>query len=280
MGNTRYQLTDTNHDKIAAKLLFVSSSVYEGDWPSIQHTHYFTELFYVRGGSGKFIVEDKTFSVTQDDLVIINPNVEHTEVSLGTVPLEYVVLGVEGLCFSFNENADYTVFNYRNRRENLMFYFNSMVAEMEQKEKNYELVCQDLLEVLLVNVVRHAGFTFEVVPAQKTTRECGRAKRYIDSNYMEDITLDTLAEIAHLNKFYFVHAFTNCYGLSPINYLNDKRIRCSKELLQSTDHSIAEIAQLSGFSSQSYFAQSFKKTCGVTAGSYRKMMKRGQEAAG
>ena len=91
MGNTRYQLTDTNHDKIAAKLLFVSSSVYEGDWPSIQHTHYFTELFYVRGGSGKFIVEDKTFSVTQDDLVIINPNVEHTEGSLGTVPLEYVV---------------------------------------------------------------------------------------------------------------------------------------------------------------------------------------------
>ena len=67
---------------------------------------------------------------------------------------------------------------------------------------------------------------------------------------------------------------------NQLDYLNDKRIRCSKELLQSTDHSIAEVAQLSGFSSQSYFAQSFKKACGVTAGSYRKMMKRGQEAAG
>ena len=274
MGNTRYQLTESGHEKMPVKLLYVTSARYEGDWPSIKHSHYFTELFYVRKGAGNFIVEDKSFPIIKDDLVIINHHLEHTEKSLDTTPLEYVILGVEGLSFSFDDNQEYTVFNCQNNKHNMMFYFTSMLQEIEQKQKNYELVCADLLEVLIINLIRHADFSFEIAPAQKASRECSRIKRYIDSNISDNITLDTLAEMAHLNKYYFAHAFTESYGLSPINYLSEKRIQASKELLTATDHSIAEIAQLSGFSSQSYFAQSFRKACGMSAGDYRKKMKK------
>ena len=45
-------------------------------------------------------------SVSPDDLVIVNPNVEHTEVSLNASPLEYIVLGVEGMEFAADENGD------------------------------------------------------------------------------------------------------------------------------------------------------------------------------
>ena len=72
-------------------------------------------------------------------------------------------------------------------------------------------------------------------------------------NYPQDITLDTLAEVSHLNKYYMVHAFTRQFGCSPINYLCEVRIKASKELLATTDYSITEVAQSSGFSSQSYF---------------------------
>ena len=74
-----------------------------------------------------------------------------------------------------------------------------------------------------------------------------------------------------------MHAFTKSYGLSPISYLNERRLEVSKELLENTDHSIAEVAQLSGFTSQSYFAQSFKKSCHMTAGDYRRKAKRAEE---
>ena len=85
-----------------------------------------------------------------------------------------------------------------------------------------------------------------------------------------DITLDTLAEVSHLNKYYMVHAFTRQFGCSPINYLCEVRIKASKELLATTDYSITEVAQSSGFSSQSYFAQCFLKHCRMTASAYRK----------
>lgn len=274
MGNTRYQLTEMENKNITAKLLYVSSSRYEGDWPSLKHTHYFTELFYVRKGGGNFIVEDKIFPIAKDDLVIINPNVAHTEISLDTTPLEYIIIGVESLIFSFGDNDDYIYFSCKNSQKNLLFYFISMLKEMEQKEKKYELVCQNLLKVLIINLMRHTDYAFEIAPTQKASRECGRIKRYIDSNFSDDITLDSLAKMAHLNKYYLIHVFTKYYGFSPISYLNEKRIQSSKELLLSTNHTIAEVAQLSGFSSQSYFAQSFRKACGMTAGKYRKCMKK------
>ena len=42
-------------------LLNASSSLYEGDWPSIPHSHAFTELFYVRDGQGEFLLEDEIY---------------------------------------------------------------------------------------------------------------------------------------------------------------------------------------------------------------------------
>lgn len=102
-------------------------------------------------------------------------------------------------------------------------------------------------------------------------------KRYLDSNYSENINLDHLSALSHLNKYYLSHEFTKYYGISPINYLSRKRIDVCKELLENTDYGISDIAHLVGFSSQSYLSQSFRKSCGMTAGTYRKLKKKRKE---
>lgn len=273
MGNLRFTLTDEFSETLDAKLLYVSESRYEGDWPSLKHSHYFAELFYVRGGQGKFLVEDDEFSVRADDVLIVNPHVGHTEISDPENPLDYIVLGVEGLSFSFGDSGSYSLFNYHAQRDSLLAYFTMILSEIESKAHRYELVCQNLLEILLVQMMRHTELAFAVMPALKATPECDRIKRFIDSNFADEITLDLLAEKAHLNKYYLAHAFTKYYGLSPMSYLINRRIQSSKELLESTDHSIAEISELTGFSSQSYFSQSFRRVCGISAGLYRKRMR-------
>ena len=65
------------------------------------------------------------------------------------------------------------------------------------------------------------------------TREPGvrRDQAYLDTNYREDISLDLLAEIAHINKYYLAHTFQREYGISPITYLNRRRIEESKHML-------------------------------------------------
>ena len=80
-----------------AKLLNVASAKYGGDWHSVPHTHNHMELFYIVGGKGQFLIQDQLHPVNANNLVIINPNVTHTEVSLNAQPLEYIVLGIEGV---------------------------------------------------------------------------------------------------------------------------------------------------------------------------------------
>ena len=108
------------------------------------------------------------------------------------------------------------------------------------------------------------------LPTERVSRECSRVRRFIDFNYQDEITLETLAGTAGLNKYYFSHMFAKYYGQPPMSYLNQRRLITGQELLSSTDMSVAAIASQCGFSSQSYFSQSFKKYCGMTPAEYRK----------
>ena len=281
MGNTRHKIENVNTSVFEqSKLLYVSTSKYEGDWQSILHAHPFSELFYVVNGSGVFVAEKMEFPVGKNDMVIINPHVEHTEKSCSASPLEYIVLGIEGLSFSFEniasaqdgismETTSGTVYKYNMQNSYIYAYLNIMLEEISHKEKNYEVVCQNLLEVLLTCMLRNDHLS--VVQDKNTilSRECAQIKNYLDSNYSENITLDTLAAITHMNKYYMAHAFVKYTGLSPINYLIQKRIQEGKELLESTSYSIAQISAMLGFSSQSYFSQAFKRTTGKTPIKYR-----------
>ena len=68
-----------------------------------------------------------------------------------------------------------------------------------------------------------------------------------------------------------VHAFRKAYGTSPINYLISRRIQESRFLLTNSNHSLSQIARILGFSSLSYFSQSFHRTEGVSPMEYRKL---------
>lgn len=265
-------------DRNKVKLLYVSTAKYGGDWHSTLHTHACTEIFYVVGGSGKFNIEGKLLPVTTDDMVIVNPDVEHTEVSYNKRPLEYIVLGVEGLEYSAGEDADERWFmtNMQNAREALLHALREMLREIEFKAVGYELICQDLLEVLILRLMRHAGLQFLPTktehrkPGRKPSKECAAVRHYIDNHFKENINLDMLSELVHVNKYYMVHSFTKEYGISPINYLISRRIEESKYLLSDTDHSLSQISHMLGFSSPSYFSQSFRRLEGMSPMEFRR----------
>ena len=257
------------------RLRYVSISKYEGDWQSIPHTHQFSELFYVLSGKGVFYIEDEIVPVETDDLMIINPHVEHTEKTLPNDPMEYIVFGVEGLAFSFDDpDSDdakgYSYYSYGADKSQLINFAQLMVKEFREKKPGFELVCHGLLQVLLVFISRKQHLNVISDSSFQLSKECALAKRYIDANYSKNITLDSLAEITHINKFYLAHSFTECMGQSPINYLAEVRLTASKQQLTTSNMSIAQIASNNGFSSQSYFSQIFKKKVGITPQQYRK----------
>ena len=258
-----------------AKLLDVSSSRYGGDWHSVPHTHNHTELFFIVGGTGQFLIEDQAFPVNANTLVVINPNVIHTEDSLNAQPMEYIVLGIEGieLATSENSNGKFCILDHFESAE-ISGCLRNILREMEQKSTGYEDVCQAFMEILVIRLMRNTSLSVAAeTQAVSGNRQCAAVRRYIDLHFKEALTLDLLAEEAHMNKFYLSHAFKKEYGVSPINYMLSRRIEESKYLLAETDLSLSQIAQLLGFSSLSYFSQAFRKTQDISPIEFRQSTK-------
>ena len=258
-----------------AKLLNAASAKYGGDWHSVPHTHNHLELFYIVGGKGQFRIQDQHYPVNANNLVIINPNVIHTEVSLNAQPLEYIVLGIEGieLATSENTNGQFNILDHFESVE-ISGCLRNILREMEQKNTGYEDVCQAYMEILIIRLMRNTALAVPAEPQMISgNRQCAAVKRYIDLHFKEALTLDQLAEDAHMSKYYLSHAFKREYGVSPINYMIGKRIEESKYLLAETDLSMSQIAQLLGFSSLSYFSQVFRRTQAVTPMAYRQNTK-------
>lgn len=277
MSTNRYAINSTNLAKMNFRLLYVSQASYGKDWHSIKHTHHFTELFYVIQGHGKFLVENETFTVKEDDLIVVNPNVSHTEQSDNHSAMEYIVLGIDGLQFLAEENNevyDYSIHNYQDYKHEILFYLRTLVEEVKAEGENFELMCQNLLEILIINMIRRTRKKLLLESSKKVTKECRFIETYINEHFKEDITLEMLSKLTYLNKYYIVHSFKKYKGISPINYLIERRIQEAKNLLETTNYSVSKVGEVSGFSSQSYFSQIFKKEVHMSPIQYRKLMEK------
>ncbi|MDO5416341.1 MAG: AraC family transcriptional regulator [Lachnospiraceae bacterium] len=274
MSNTRYSVRQPSAPYPEAHLLYVSVSRYGVDWKSIPHTHYFTELLLVTKGSGSFRAGEKSYPLEAGRLVIIPPYVEHTECSSEENPLEYFVLGIEGVSFLQSEEQP-SIMTYDVRKDSgITELFQQIHQEIRSNLYGSEAICQHLLEVLILKLIRFWRLVPVANESLNLMKECFQIKEYLDTNYAEHITLDTLTRLTHINKYYMVHAFTKCMGISPIQYLNKRRLEIACHLLETSDHSIVDIASLTGFSSQSYFSQAFRKAYGTSPVGYRQ---RGKE---
>lgn len=274
MSNERYLMMESDIKSLSFQLESITKSKYDSDWHSTLHTHPFTELFYVVDGKGEFNIQGQRFPVKPNDFVIINPQVEHTELSSPDEPLEYIVLGINGLSFSnltpVSEGGHpFSFFNLRDEQKDILRYLNAMVQEATSQQMSYELVCHNLLEILLIKILRHQHFDLEVGKQSKATKDISFIKHYLETYYHESIQLEDLASMTHLSRFYISHCFKKEIGMSPMEYLIDIRIKESKILLRTTNYSISQVADIVGFTTPTYFSKQFRKSTGISPTDYR-----------
>ena len=106
----------------------------------------------------------------------------------------------------------------------------------------------------------------EKAPADLVTaiKEC--VKRNLSS---PDLNRNMIADEIHINMDYMSHQFHKKAGISLSNYIIEERMHEAKKLLVTTDYSLQQISDKTGFSNISYFHRQFKKLSGVTPQQYR-----------
>ncbi len=140
------------------------------------------------------------------------------------------------------------------------------------KGNAYQLECKQLLYrvLMLLSNSEKRGYA----PSEKQ-RLLQPAVDYLNERYFDPaLSNDALAALCGKSTVYFRKTFTAVYGVPPMQYLSDLRIRKAKQLLSSDYSSIAQIAQSVGYGSIYHFSKMFKNTVGISPTEYAKRRNR------
>ena len=93
---------------------------------------------------------------------------------------------------------------------------------------------------------------------------------YIRQNYQRSLSLGELAALAGMNEQYFCRFFKKAIGLSPVEYLNEYRIRQAVRLLKDSSLPVTEVCLDCGYNNMGNFLREFRRYTGTTPLQYRK----------
>lgn len=141
------------------------------------------------------------------------------------------------------------------------------LAQVQHPEEVLELRFEEILLLLLVGDRSH---TIASIIRQKTHRTTDRLRLFMDRHFKNDWKLEDFAREFGASLTTFKESFSEVFGLSPRAWISERRLLYAHQLLLSSEMSIVDVAAEAGFSSQSYFTQSYKRRFGETPSQTRK----------
>jgi AraC family transcriptional regulator, transcriptional activator of pobA len=133
--------------------------------------------------------------------------------------------------------------------------------------------CKAFLLEILYFLARHFHSSIvlesDFVQQQERVSRLKKLFDFVSVNYSDKITLSQAAAMANLSKPQFTRVFKKVAGMTFVDYLNHTRISQAARLLKESHHTIAEIANLVGFTDQSYLTRQFRRSFGCSPRQFR-----------
>jgi len=227
-----------------------------------------------KNASGVRSLDGKRFKERRgaEDIAIIPAGVTHA--CSWDTPAQFVVLAIEPtLLKNIGQdwvNPDQIELLPRFMSQQDPFIRSILLTLKEEAERGgagSHLLLDGLKTAIAVHLLRHYCATCPQ-PAHHSNGlpqpTLALVKDYIGSHLHQELKLDELAAIAQISPYYFLRLFKQSTGVTPHQYILQRRLEQAKYLLQSSQLSIVEIAAQTGFCDQSHLTRYFKRMIGVT----------------
>lgn len=249
------------------------------------HWHTEMEIIVIKKGEGSVYVNLVPYQVKAGDFIIVLPGYLHSIHAYGYALMEYenIIFKPEMLK---SQNTDTCNFLYINPLLNgqvdfpayihpKLDYYNSINLCIEQMDsfseyrpEGYQLAIKSCLLMLFFHLYTN-NKTCQQVKQQKHLDKLKTVLEYIEEHYQDAITIEEISRVCHYSSSHFMKFFKKTMGCSFIQYVNDYRLNIATQLLQTTNDSILEISQNTGFENLSYFNRIFRKKYSLTPTCYR-----------
>ena len=156
--------------------------------------------------------------------------------------------------------------------------FSKIITEIQRREAAFRKITALFLESILFLIFRYGleDKTKNVDVDHDTTLmsnihyEMSLAVAYFNEHYMENINIHEYAKSRNMSYAWFNRNFFRWVSLTPTQHIISARVASAQSLLESTDYSVAHIAELVGYNDPLYFSRVFKKKVGLSPNDWRK----------
>lgn len=258
-------------------------------FPVKLHWHYFMEIIYILEGTAEMRTENKSYIISEGDLIVFHPKTVHGIYAADGNPLRYAVMK-----FDINRLSLTTAYTPKMRsifrsaekrgmdvvftadfteKEHIAGLFTDSINEMQQGDYGSAIIIHTHIYELLIKLLRHwqsKGFLVDSeVFAEDTRYDIYNITEYIDEALCDNISVNEIASRCGMSYSYFAKKFLSIYGCSCKEYIERQRLFRVEELLLYTDFELSYIAQETGYSDCSHMIKSFKNSKGITPKQFR-----------
>jgi AraC-like DNA-binding protein len=156
--------------------------------------------------------------------------------------------------------------------ERIEFLISLMLSELNHARPGFYAAIDQMAFLIFIEVLRRqmeSGLLSDGLLSALFDARLGKALNAIHQHPESPWTLESLAEKALLSRSSFAEAFSKTVGLTPMKYLTQWRMNEARRLLQTTQLSVAQIAEKSGYESEAAFRKAYRNTLGEPPGTVR-----------
>ncbi|MDX2053703.1 MAG: AraC family transcriptional regulator [Polyangiaceae bacterium] len=253
------------------------------------HQHWgYAELVIITGGKGKHLLEGECFEVTRGDVFVIPKNRLHGYSDCEALELINVLFDPERLLLpehQLRQMPGYHALFALEPEVRARHDFESRLrldeaplrrvehasteihSEVVGKKPGFEVAITGLFFGMLVELSR--AYSRMSSPSSQALLRLSRLLEWIDRHFTEPLTVVELARRAHMSQSTLGRCFHECFGVSPLNYVIDLRLKKASQVLRDTEVPVKEVASMVGIDDPNYFARLYRRHTGVEPSAYR-----------
>ncbi len=259
----------------------------KGFWHKNWITRHYV-LFYLSQGDLVMSVDDKEVPLTAGDVLIIPPNAQYRPLQSNGCTYYHFYFSASP-CEEYESrfsiryshckglpNFSYT-YSYSDRtviqlQELTHSTEDSRLSKIFNRCAELDLWQRPNEKMLLDNYLKEILIQLSFLRNKPIDQDqpFARMVTYINSHYKKDISLNNVAEVAHLSPSYAAKLFKRNANMRCCDYINSVRLSVAREILANTDMKISDIAEAVGYKSQYYFSRQFKNLYKTTPMQFRK----------
>lgn len=255
------------------------------------HRHDFSEIVIVTNGHGLHLTGNHVFELKPRDVFVINGQRSHQYSKTQDLQVLNILYRPEMLDFErwefesmpgfqflfhlaplWEEKAEFqnhTSLDPKNFRS-LVELTMQLKNELTLKRCGYAIAARVLLYEIVLTLSRIGGDDIqERIKGFPSMDRLLRAVDYIKTHFQEEISLEDIANNSYMSKRSLNDYFSNFYGMSPMRYLNQIRLKNAEKALRETSRMISEIAFESGFNDSNFFSRQFTQQFKVNPKKFR-----------